>query len=240
MRNRLLLKFVVTLGCAAGLLAGCKSSSTTDDGPSMIKPVGQRTANELNAENSNFESSDDPPINANTRFAAGQLAESQNSPQQAAQQYEEALKLNPKFEAAAYRLGVVYAQVRNFPEAINAWQYYVKLTSGSATALGNLGFCYELAGQRDKAVDAYQQGIAKDPQNQLCRINYGLLLARAGKSEEAIAQLQAVLSPAEAHYNLASVYEQQGKTSQAREQYAKALELDPQMWEAQSRMQALK
>src|SRR5438552_2306067 len=38
----------------------------------------------------------DPPIASDTRFAAGQLAESRGSLAQAAEQYRQALKANPK------------------------------------------------------------------------------------------------------------------------------------------------
>jgi tetratricopeptide (TPR) repeat protein len=222
---------------AAGLanIGGCANKEE----PSTIRPVGNKTAADMNSERSKFERSEDPPFNANTRFAAGQLAESQGAPQRAVAQYQEALKLDPKMLPAAYRLGVCYTQMRDYPKAIAAWQNYLKLTNGSATAYGNLGFCLELSGQKPQAEEAYQQGIAKDPKNQPCRINYGLMLARAGRIDDALQQLRAVLSEAESHYNLASVYEQQGKKAPAREEYAKALELDPGMWEAKQRLEAM-
>ena len=60
-----------------------------------------------------------------------------------------------------------------------------------------------------------------------------------GRRAEALTQLQTVLSPAEAHYNLGSVYELQGKNDQAAADYRKALELDPQFQDAKSRLTAL-
>jgi tetratricopeptide (TPR) repeat protein len=230
-------KIIGVVVCGLLLAAGCNSNKNESG---FVKSVGSKEAAELNAENSIFEKSEDPPFNLETRYAAGQLAESQGAPQRAVEQYEAALKLDPKFAPAVYRLGVVYAQLRNYPQAIEEWQKYLALTGGSANAYGNLGFCYELSGQRDKAAEAFEQGIARDSKNQLCRVNYGLMLARAGKPDDALVQLESVLTPAQAHYNLASVYEQQGQKDQARQEYAKALELNPGMWEAQKRMQALK
>jgi len=228
----------VAMLLAAGLtgVSGCGNKEQA----STFSPVGNKAAAEMNSERSKFERSEDPPFNANTRFAAGQLAESQGAPQRAVAQYQEALKLDPKLLPAAYRLGVCFTQMRDYPKAIAAWQNYVKLTNGSATAFGNLGFCLELSGQKPQAEDAYQQGIAKDPKSQPCRINYGLMLARAGRIDDALQQLRAVLSEAESHYNLASVYEQQGKKAPARDEYAKALQLDPGMWEAKQRLEAMK
>ena len=65
------------------------------------------------------------------------------------------------------------------------------------------------------------------------------MLARNGRTPEAIQQLAVVLNPAEVQYNLASVYEQLGRKDEAREEYQKALELDPKLWEAQSRLSKL-
>jgi Tfp pilus assembly protein PilF len=115
----------------------------------------------------------------------------------------------------------------------------VKATDGSAGAYSNLGFCHELAGNPAEAEAAYKKGIAKDPKNEPCRVNYGLMLARAGRTSDAVAQLQAVLKPEEVAYNVASVYEQQGKRELAREQYRKALAIDPEFKDAKARLSKL-
>jgi len=58
--------------------------------------------------------------------------------------------------------------------------------------------------------------------------------------EEATEQFSAVLKPAEVHYNLGSVFEQQGKPDLARAEYHKALILDPTLHDAKERLAALK
>ena len=191
------------------------------------------------AQASQVDEAKEPQINARTRLAAGQLAESQGNLAAAMKQYEEALKIDPKSQPALYRLGLVQAQAKRFDDAIETWKRYVKATDGSASAYSNLGFCHELAGHRAEAEAAYKKGIAKDPKNEPCRVNYGLMLARAGRVGDAVVQLQAVLAPAEVAYNLASVYEQQGKRELAKEQYRQALELDPEFQDARARLAKL-
>ena len=44
------------------------------------------------------------------------------------------------------------------------------------------------------------------------------------------------LTPAAARYNIGSVYEQQGKTAQAKLEYTRALEIDPTFFEANQRL----
>lgn len=215
-------------------LVGCGGKEQTD-----IRPVEPDAAAALNADHSKFESSQDPPFKPQTHFAAGQLAESQGAFGAAIEQYTAVVKLDPRHQPSLYRLGVLYTQARRYDNAIEAWKQYVRATNGSATAYSNLAFSYELSGQIGEAEQAYQQGIKREPQNQPCRINYGLMLARLGRRDDAIAQLSTVLAPAGVHYNLASVYEQIGRKDLARPEYQRALELDPRMWEAQQRLSRL-
>jgi tetratricopeptide (TPR) repeat protein len=218
------------------VLAGCASQKQSGG----ARGVSKQSANQLDSEHSSFETAQDPPINANTHFAAGQLNEAENQPAKAIEQYKAALKLKPDLMPAMFQLGSLYTQLGMYPEAIETWQKYVKATNGSAAAYSNLGFCYELAHRPREAEAAYKQGIASNPHEQPVRVNYGLMLVRQGRMEEAIAQLSAVLSPAEVHYNIGSVYEQQGKIDQARAEYQKALLLDPSLHDAAKRLKGLK
>ncbi len=185
---------------------------------------------------SRFETTEEPPVNAATHFAAGQLAESQNDSARALEQYRKAIKLNSRHLPSLYRMGVVYAELKQYPQAIETWKQYIKAADGSAVGYSNLGFCCELAGRFDEAEAAYRKGIEKDPKSRPCRINYGLMLARSDHEAEATTQLQAVLTPAEVHYNLGSVYELRGKIAQAREEYQKALSVDPGFADARTRL----
>jgi tetratricopeptide (TPR) repeat protein len=218
------------VACVGG---GCSKDSGQE-------PIGlaPRQSREMEAARggSGFEGEKDPPFNAQTHFAAGQLAESQNAPARALEQYQASLKIDPHHLPSLYRLGVIYAQQKSWPQAIAAWQAYVKETGNEPGALANLGFCCELAGQPEKAEKAYKQGIAIDRRSQPCRINYGLMLARSGRTTEALAQLQAVLSEAQAHYDIASALEQQGNRAEARVEYQKALSIDPELGDAKARL----
>lgn len=228
----------LVIGSLAITLPGCSNPSANENDAAM-KNVGVNDAQNLSASRTTFESSEDPPFQAGTRFAAGQLAESQGQPDLALEQYREAIKLDPKHQPSLYKLGVLYTQAKQYPQAVEAWKQYVKVTGGDSTAYSNLAFCLEISGKGSEAEAAYKSGIKKDPKNEPCRVNYGLFLARTGREKEAIEQLSAVLPPAKVHYNLASVYETVGRSNEARAQYQKALELDPEFWEAKSRLSRL-
>lgn len=187
-----------------------------------------------------FEAGGDPPFNANTRFAAGQLAESQNQFDKATQQYQEALKLEPNHLGAEFSLAALLTRQRRFPEAIVEWQKYIEITKHAPEAYNDLALCYESAGQVDKAEETYQASIARMPADPVCRNGYGLMLARQNRLSDAVAQLSVVRKPAEVSYNLGRVFEEQGKVEQAKAYYQKALEQDPTLKDARGRLAELK
>ena len=220
----LLLTFTLVAGCASK----SKEQKELEAAQKQSKPPDK------------FESSDDPPLNANTRFAAGQLAESMGDAQKAIAQYSEAIKLEPKHRDALFRLGSLLTQQRRYPEAIDIWRKYIDVTDGAAAAYNNLAYTQEVAGQVSEAEKTYQACVERDPKQQACRVNYGHMLARHGRIDDAVAQLSAVLKPAEVTYNLGAVYQQQGKIEQAKAYYRKALEQDPNLRDAQAALARLK
>jgi tetratricopeptide (TPR) repeat protein len=215
-------------------LAGCGGNKNKTDDPAKGQTPGKRSASEFEA------TAADPPLNANTRFAAGQLAEAQGDLERAVGQYREALKLDPNHRDTLFRLGALFTQAKRYNEAIEVWQRYITVTNHAPAAYNNLAFCYEQAGRLNDAEETYKRGIERDPQASICRVNYGLMLARHERTDDAIAQLRMVLSPAEVHYNLGSVQEQLGRRDAAKAYYEKALQLDPKLNDARARLAALK
>ena len=177
-----------------------------------------------------------PPINADTHSAAGQLAEARGDVDDAIIQYQKSLKLNKTHIQSLYHLGCLYATQGKFAESIKIWNRYIKATNDSALGYSNLAFTEELAGTPVAAEYDYKQGLKKEPNNAPCRINYGLMLARHGRIGEATIQLQAVLNPAEVHYNIASVYELQNRKEMARIEYKQALAVDPTFIDARTKL----
>ncbi len=233
-RARLIFPLLLVL---TATLAGCsKKSENGGGGPNGQIANGTGNGGPRDA----FEAAKgDPPIAADTHFAAATYAEEVGHHARAADLYRSALKREPKHLGAMYRLGVVHAKLQQHDEAIALWKRYVKATGESAEAYSNLAYAYELAGLPDDAEAAYGAGIDRDAKNVPCRVNYGLMLARRGDVTGAVVQLRAVLDEADVHYNLASVHELQGRTDQARLEYRKALELDPQFRDAQARLDAI-
>jgi tetratricopeptide (TPR) repeat protein len=179
------------------------------------------------------------PVNADTRYAAGQLAEAKGDFVDAAKEYKAALKQDPKHLSSMYALGCLQVEMRDFTAAVETWKKYVKATDGSAVAYCDLAYAEEWANRHSAAEQDYLRGIKQDPKNENCRVNYGMLLARKGDMTEAAKQLGAVLPEAEVHYDLAAVYAARGNKMMARAEYNKALDLDPDLTDAKAKLASL-
>lgn len=226
---------VASAALAVSLIAGCSQDKKAQ-------------ANALSGENWEKEFTDvrtakdeagAPKVLAQTYFAAGQLSESEGHAECAVVQYEQALRLNPKHVPTLYRMGVVLTKQKKYDDAVAMWKRYIDATGNLASGYSNLGFTYEMAADVPNAEAAYKQGLDIDPKDNSCRMNYGLMLARQNRTDEAKSELAEVLSPAEISYNLATIYEQQGAMARAKEELQNALAENPAMKEAQDKLASL-
>ena len=193
----------------------------------------------MSSENANIKEVKSTPVTADTRFALGQLAESQGNFDNAFHQYNKALDLNPKHLPSLCRLGVLYAQMKKYDDSIAVWKRYITASGNAGFAYGNLGYCYELAGWPNLAKATYLKGIERDSRNGPCRTNYGIMLARQGQIAEALRMWNPVLTDAQIHYNLASIYQGTGRKAEAAAEYQKALDCDPTLIDARARLSEL-
>jgi tetratricopeptide (TPR) repeat protein len=209
-------------------IVGCKSTD-----PASARG-GERVSNVVSIE-------DTKPVvpGASVHVAAGDLAVSQQNLAEAAKQYRKAIEMNPKDDVAMFKLATVYAYARQFDDAISMWQRYNATTGDTAAGYSNLGRTYELAGRWREAEASYVQAIRRDPSNATARVNYGIMLAKRDRTDEAELQLGKALPPAEVQYNLGSVSELRQDLPSARSRYARAFELDPTLVAAKQRLAAL-
>ena len=217
----------------------CACSTNSHKSTASIQGLTPAQAQKMSTENVRIKEVKPTPVTANTRFALGQLAEVQGEFDNAIHQYNCALALDPKHLASLCRLGVLYAELKKYDLSIATWKRYIAASGDSGFAYGNLGYCYELDGYPSLAKATYLKGIAKDPNNGPCRTNYGIMLARQGKIEEAVRMWNPVLSQAQIHYNLASIYEVTSRKAEAKAEYQKALDSDPTLIDARARLSAL-
>jgi protein O-GlcNAc transferase len=227
---------VITLCGLTIFLCACSSSHQSS---ASIQGLTPSQAQKMSSENATIKEVKATPVTADTRFALGQLSEGQGEIDRAIHQYNKALDLNPNHLPSLCRLGVIYAEQKNYDASIAVWKRYITASGDSGFAYGNLGYCYELAGFPSLAKETYLKGIEKDPHNGPCRTNYGIMLARQGKIAEALRMWSSVLNEGEIHYNLASIYQSTGRKVEAKAEYQKALDCDPTLIDARARLSQL-
>jgi tetratricopeptide (TPR) repeat protein len=221
---------ILTTSIALLAGVGCKSSSTTAPAQSYKQPDAVLDLNEQQVQTR---------VNADTYFAAGQLSESQGRLDSAVMQYRQAIAADADHVQSLYALARLQTIARRYDQAIPAWERYVQATGQTPNAWNNLAKCYELAEQWADAEASYLRALERDPMHRQTRVNYGLLLARRDRVDEAEKMLGEVMPASVANYNIASVFEIRGMRQEARQRYEQALSYDPNFVEARQRLEML-
>ena len=99
----------------------------------------------------------------------------------------------------------------------------------SAASVNDLGLCLARQGKLEASVAVLRQAVMMRPDKQLYRNNIATVLVELGKTDEALSHLQAVSSPAAAHYNVGQLFARSGKSEEAKVQFAKAIQIDPSL-----------
>ncbi|HFB97757.1 MAG TPA: tetratricopeptide repeat protein, partial [Bryobacterales bacterium] len=182
--------------------------------------------------------------------ASGQLTEEQMrglTPEQREalkRQMEERAKAMRKNKALndAYNAAMQAKQARQWDTAIQNFQKAIEIDPKQHVVWAQLADTYvnkanSVGGPArqealEKAIEAYRKVLELMPQDAAYHNNFGLVLARAGRLEEAQAELKkaAELNPADAgkyYYNLGAVLVNTGKQEEAMQAFKMAIDADP-------------
>jgi len=97
-------------------------------------------------------------------------------------------------------------------EAPDAYRRALQLDDSLVDAMINLGRLLQERGEYDEAESLYRQAMKAQPENPLASFNLGTLLEDSGRAHDAIeAYKQAAEALADAHFNLARLYEAMGQ-----------------------------
>jgi len=151
---------------------------------------------------------------------------------------KQAIKLQPNNPHALRLLGVISAQQRYYPQALNYLNASLKFLPKNPLTLSNLGNIFLELKDYDKALDAYDKSIKLDPGYAEAWSNKGNALSELERYDEAIAQYDKalILRPdyAEAWSNKGNALSELERYDEAIAQYDKALILRPDYAEAWS------
>jgi tetratricopeptide (TPR) repeat protein len=183
----------------------------------------------------------EPAVTADGHYAAGMFHEQavigkpgQDTSNQARKardnaidQYEKALELDPLHSKSLFRLAAIYTEQEDVDRAETYWTTYAEATDDAPEAWRNLAISMDLLGQSQKAEAAYRRCLAINANDADARVNLGMLLARAGRLPEARNELARILPPAEVHYHIARALQRAERHAEATKELRAAAAIDP-------------
>jgi lipoprotein NlpI len=103
--------------------------------------------------------------------------------------YDQVIRLNPKYPAAFINRGNVYIRKGNFDRSIADLDQAISLDPEDAKAFYNRGLAYRAKGNLDRAFADYDQAIELNPKFDAAYLNRGITNLYAGSPPKALADL---------------------------------------------------
>ena len=151
--------------------------------------------------------------------------------QEAIDQYEQVLAVNPHWSSAHNDLANALRRAGRVDEAIAHYNQALQIEPHLFEAHYGLAATWKQAGRLDEAIQQYRQAVEIRPDFAMARNDLGNTLLQTGKIQDAIGQFEQALriDPAclEAHNNLGNALVQSGDLTEAARQYRQALEIQP-------------
>jgi tetratricopeptide (TPR) repeat protein len=145
---------------------------------------------------------------------------------------EEAIRLDPSWEASHFELGKICLRLEQTGRAAAAFAEASRLMPSFAAAASNLGAALGEMDRSDEALDALELALRHDPNGFPILNNIGAVHREAGRLDQAEAAFRRVieLAPSFAfgHYNLGHTLFLQGRFGEARTSYEEGHTQDPQ------------
>jgi type IV pilus assembly protein PilF len=174
----------------------------------------------------------DPSI----RYYLGVAYHGKKLSQEALASFKDAISLKPDYSDAHNYLGIIYAEMGSWDQAIGEYQKAVAniLYETPASAYNNMGYAYFKKGNYQAALASFDEAYVKDPNTTLSPLiekNRGMTLFATGRIKQAIQRLGKSIENApdfpETHYWLAKCYLELKDTKTASQEFQFVLKTAP-------------
>lgn len=175
---------------------------------------------------------------ARINLARAELAA--GNPEEARDQLQMALRLDPVSADAHYNLGVVYARLAQPTAAEAAYREAVRFRPAYAEAWNNLGTIRLYDGKPEEAMDMFQRALEIRPRYAEAQANLALALLESGRTDEALAAARTARAfdprSATAAFALGNASIAARQWSEAHAAYSAAVALRPDYAEAHNNL----
>jgi len=174
-----------------------------------------------------------PETRSHVALAMGDMLERGGDLAAARDQFEQALKTDPKSLKAALSLARTEARLGRPDTAMRIYQDAEKQHRRSAAVFNDKGLL--LAEQKDwtRAIASLRTAVKLEPSESRFHNNLGMVLASSGSYDEAWKEFREAVGPGPAHYNIALMHQKAGHSVEARNHAERALAAMPTLKEAQ-------
>jgi tetratricopeptide (TPR) repeat protein len=201
----------------------------------FVIPVGVLWFTEVRAPQNKLERlasiAADLPDSARAHANYGTALQESDRLDEAAEEFSDALRLNPRSAKAHANLAGVLIGKGKLEEAQTHFENALRIEPNNAEYLSGYSFVLDQLGRTDQAAAECEAAVRVEPKSAQARFNYGAFLEKHDRLDEATAQYrQAVqLDPhfGDAHYDLASALFAKGDLEEAKAHYLEASRLEP-------------
>lgn len=167
----------------------------------------------------------------------------QGKTKQAFEKFNEAMQYNNENPEIFYKLALANNSIKNYSEAVKQCKRAIELAPEVSLYYEALGDIYMGIQNFIEAKRYYKEAIFIDPKNARAHALLGTLQSKDGDHENAIKSLETAVAldkeNIDIRYNLALAYEVAGRKEEAKIQYQKVLEANPNHKEAMNNIKLL-
>ena len=149
----------------------------------------------------------------------------------AIEDYDQAIRLNPKHPDAFSNRGVAYARKGDYDRAIENYNEAIRLNPKHPDAFSNRGVAYARKGDYDRAIENYNEAIRLNPKHAGALYGRGNAYRRKGDYDRAIENYDEAIQLSPKHANAFSnrgvAYARKRDYDRAIENYDEAIRLNP-------------
>lgn len=180
------------------------------------------------------------PSNARAHIALGSALALEDRNAEAAEQFTEALRIDPGDFEARRNLGLALYHMGRSDEALAEYRRIAAPKPDSAPLHFDIALALDRAGRAGEAIGEYERALRLDPGDGEARTNLGIALFQAGRVAEAVVQyglaLRSLPDSAQVHFNLGMALARLGGIERAIAQYQEAVRLQPGYAEARNNL----
>lgn len=171
---------------------------------------------------------DAKPESVEMQFGMARMLERKGKLTEAREAYEKILDSQPHPQSL-HRLGVTEIRQNRLDDGLQHLSEAVAAGEASAELLGDLGYAQFLSDDLTAAEETLRKAVALDPSEKRNVNNLAIVVGKQDRLKESFQLFRQAGPEAEALANLAFVQSQSEKLDKAKENYNKALDLDPQL-----------